>query len=316
MATFVNRAKMTTATTGSGTITLGSASSGFQSFAAAGVANGNTVTYVIEDGTAWEIGDGVYTSAGTALTRALVSSSTGSLLVLTGNAVVYVAVNAETMTDIYTQLGLKAPLASPTFTGQASFPDGTAAAPSIAHTGDLNAGLFFPAVDTVAITTAGVEAMRVNSSGNVGIGTSSPTSKLDVSSTNNIISSTGTGGYGAFYAKGSGTNPAYFFMGNATDGELARLTAITGNVLTFSNGNAATERMRIDSAGNVGIGDTTPSTKLDVAGVASAVFYENPQTITANYTITTNSNAMAAGPITIASGVSVTIPSGSVWTVL
>jgi hypothetical protein len=66
----------------------------------------------------------------------------------------------------------------------------------------------------------------------------------------------------------------------------------------------------------VGIGDTTPATKLDVAGVASAVFFENPKTITANYTITTDSNAMAAGPITIASGITVTIPSGSVWTVL
>jgi hypothetical protein len=66
----------------------------------------------------------------------------------------------------------------------------------------------------------------------------------------------------------------------------------------------------------VGIGDTTPATKLDVAGVASAVFFENPTTITANYTITTDSNAMAAGPITIASGVSVTVPSGSVWTVV
>ena len=116
MATFVNRAKMTTATTGSGTITLGSASSGFQSFAASGVANTNTVTYVIEDGTAWEIGNGVYTSTGTTLSRTLVSSSTGSLLSLSGSAVVYVAVNAETMTDIYTQLALRTEIDYQSFT--------------------------------------------------------------------------------------------------------------------------------------------------------------------------------------------------------
>jgi len=158
MATFVNRAKMTTATTGSGTITLGSASSGFQSFAASGVANGNTVTYVIEDATDWEIGNGVYTSSGTTLSRSLVSSSTGSLLSLSGNAVVYVSVNAETMTDIYTRV-------------------------------------------------------------------------------------------------------------------------VTG-------------------------------------GGTDAVFVETQTTVTANYTITTNRNAMSAGPVTINSGVVVTIPSGSVWTVL
>lgn len=158
MVTLVNRAKMTTATTGAGTITLGAASSGFQSFAAAGVANGNTVTYVIEDGAAWEIGNGVYTTAGTTLSRALVSSSTGNLLVLTGNAVVYVAVNAETITDIYTRV-------------------------------------------------------------------------------------------------------------------------VTG-------------------------------------GGTDAIFLENGQTVTTNYTITTSKNAMTAGPVTINSGVFVTIPSGSVWTVV
>ena len=49
-------------------------------------------------------GNGVYTSSGTTMSRTLVSSSTGSLLSLSGNAVVYVSVNAETMTDIYTRV--------------------------------------------------------------------------------------------------------------------------------------------------------------------------------------------------------------------
>lgn len=47
-----------------------------------------------------------------------------------------------------------------------------------------------------------------------------------------------------------------------------------------------------------------------------AIFWENDQNVTASYTITTNKNAMSAGPITVDSGVIVTIPSGSVWTVV
>lgn len=92
MTTLVNRAKMTTATTGTGTITLGSASLGYQTFAAAGVNNGNVVSYVIEDGANWEIGRGTYTSTGTTLTRAVIqSSNAGSPITLSGSAVVFIS---------------------------------------------------------------------------------------------------------------------------------------------------------------------------------------------------------------------------------
>ena len=52
------------------------------------------------------------------------------------------------------------------------------------------------------------------------------------------------------------------------------------------------------------------------AGSTDDVFYENGQTVTANYTLTTNKNAMTAGPVSINSGVTVTIPSGSSWVVV
>jgi len=96
MVTLVNRAKMTTPTLGTGPLTLGEPVDAFQSFAAAGVTNGDVVRYVIEDGSAWEIGTGVYGTAGPTLTRSpLQSSAGGAAIALTGQATIFVAATTE-----------------------------------------------------------------------------------------------------------------------------------------------------------------------------------------------------------------------------
>ena len=87
---------MTTATTGSGTITLGSAVSGFLTFAGAGVQDGDTVSYGISDGSSSEVGRGVYTSSGTTLTRSVLrSTNSNSAISLSGTATVFITPLAE-----------------------------------------------------------------------------------------------------------------------------------------------------------------------------------------------------------------------------
>jgi hypothetical protein len=108
-----DRVQETTTTTGTGTVTLAGASTGFQSFAAVG--NGNTTFYTIADssGSNWEIGIGTYTSSGTTLSRdtVLSSSNSGSLVDFpAGTKNVFVtfpasstlfALNNQTMTSSY-----------------------------------------------------------------------------------------------------------------------------------------------------------------------------------------------------------------------
>ena len=105
MTVLVNRVKVGTATTGTGTVTLGTASSNaFCTFAEAGVTNSDTVAYCIEEGTDFEIGTGVYTASGTTMTRAVVrlskiaGTSGTSLMNLAGAATVRIVAVKE---DLY-----------------------------------------------------------------------------------------------------------------------------------------------------------------------------------------------------------------------
>jgi hypothetical protein len=99
MPVLKNRAYVSTSTPGTGTITLGSAVSGYQTFAAAGVSDGDVVGYTIEDGANFEIGTGTYTASGTTLSRTpSESSSGGSAINLSGSARVFItAVAADIM---------------------------------------------------------------------------------------------------------------------------------------------------------------------------------------------------------------------------
>lgn len=88
---FYNIVKVYTLTTGTGTITLGSAVPGFVSFSAAGVVNGSTVSYAIEDGNSREVGTGVYNSGTSTLTRSVINSTNANNLIpLSGSATVFI----------------------------------------------------------------------------------------------------------------------------------------------------------------------------------------------------------------------------------
>lgn len=97
---FANRVKVSVPTTGTGSVTLGAAVDGFQTFADGGILNGNTVRYTITDGNAWEVGTGVYSSTGPTLTRVLDESSTGSLLNLSGSAELFITTSATDVENL------------------------------------------------------------------------------------------------------------------------------------------------------------------------------------------------------------------------
>jgi hypothetical protein len=137
--------------------------------------------------------------------------------------------------------------------------DGSAATPAIRGS-DANTGVFF-GTDIVGVSTGGTERVRVDASGNVGIGTSSPGSPLEI-----FRSGGGDWLRLARGTTGTGKGAVSFGLNNAgVYSEAARIsgTSDSGNVnnglLTFQTTDSLgvnTERMRIDSSGNLLVGAT------------------------------------------------------------
>jgi len=168
---------------------------------------------------------------------------------------------------------------------------GSVSAPSITPTGDSNTGIFFPSADTIAFGEGGAEALRINSSGNVGIGTDNPLRIIDVraSSSQNpayILKNTGNTTTGANSALSlsaqtsstisAGYGPALAFEHRDTSGayagalisSLANADPNGADLVLSSRYYGYVEGLRITSSGNVGIGLTNPQAKLDVNGSA------------------------------------------------
>jgi hypothetical protein len=113
------------------------------------------------------------------------------------------------------------------------------------------------ASSVLALGTNSAEKMRIDSSGNVGIGTTSPTYKLHINGgTLNTLANFQSTDAGAFIS---------FSDNTTTSGEYAQIGAV-GNTVNIRSGNATTATF--DSSGNVGIGTTAPAKKLHVEGEA------------------------------------------------
>ena len=186
----------------------------------------------------------------------------GNTAIQLGNTVT--TLNNMTFANVTVSSG-SVTVANVTVTGVGTFAAGSNTAPSITTSGDTNTGFFFPAADTVATTTGGTERMRVDSSGNVGIGTSSPIGKLDVTQSTNFslyANHTSTSGYSGigYYENGSSKGYQVHFGSAASGGERLETWISSAAPLTFGTNN--TERARITSDGNFLLGNTGGTSKF------------------------------------------------------
>lgn len=170
----------------------------------------------------------------------------------------------------------------------------------------------------------------------VGIGSLTPSLKLDVIGSSYISGNLGVGrnnpqqkieNSGAYLTFGQTTaNQTSSGSFDFSSGGSARILSWGGvgvnGTISFWTGqgnSGTTQRAIINGVGNLGIGSDTPTSRLDVSGeitLSSSPFIRNIPTISANYTVTSTYNEMSVGPITIGSGVTVTVNSGATWTIV
>lgn len=146
-------------------------------------------------------------------------------------------------------------VADPTLDGQTRLAAGTAAAPALTTIGDLDTGVFFPAANTWAVATGGVQALAVDSVGGLAVRGSATFGSTTIAGNTQINLASGTSDYTSLtrYSFGIGE------VRHQGTGAFQLVAQGAANMLFATNNQ---ERMRITSAGDVGIGTTTPSAQL------------------------------------------------------
>jgi hypothetical protein len=141
---------------------------------------------------------------------------------------------------------------------------GSAASPSITFSADTNTGIFSPGADQVAVATNGTVRLFINSTGLVGIGTSSPGAAIDVRGGVNGASNEEV----CVFARPDGLIRSSFRKGVSTGAGFSYGTT-TNHPLALRTSD--TERLYITQTGLVGIGTTSPAVAFDIAGRARAL---------------------------------------------
>jgi len=214
--------------------------------------------------------DAVFAAAGTGTSVGL-NVGSGKTLSVAGTLVVTGAASTIDATAIGATTPDSGAFTTLSATGVTTVQAGTLSLPAITTSGDTNTGIFFPAADTIAATVGGTEGMRLTSTG-LGIGTTSPQAKLQTS--------TAADGAQGIFSGAQSTNEQTLLFRNSyyTNNATAGVAAIgwidsgsSGGNLTFKTGvnaggvtNIPTEKVRIDNAGNVGIGTSSPLNKLQI----------------------------------------------------